>query len=146
MEGCGVAAIVGCTNPKVPQDFTHMTLAKELIKRDVLVLTTGCATIACSKQGLTNPKKALELTGPGLREVCEEVGIPPVLTCGRNRLPKKQYRLGTTLWPAVCWLFSARNFCRYQAAKTSAIIYSMELKKIWAVVGRLHPTLSRQLR
>ncbi len=78
----GVAGIVGCTNPKVQQDYTHITLAKELIKRDVLVLTTGCATIACSKQGLTNPKEALELAGPGLREVCEAVGIPPVLTCG----------------------------------------------------------------
>ena len=78
----GIAAIVGCTNPKVPQDFTHTTLAKELIKRDVLVVTTGCATIACSKEGLTNPKEALELAGPGLREVCETVGMPPVLTCG----------------------------------------------------------------
>ncbi len=78
----GVVGIVGCSNPKVPQDFTHITLAKELIKRDVLVLTTGCATIACSKQGLANPKKALEFAGPGLREVCEAVGIPPVLTCG----------------------------------------------------------------
>ncbi len=78
----GVVGIVGCSNPKVPQDFTHITLAKELIKRDVLVLTTGCATIACSKFGLANPKKALELAGPGLREVCEAVGIPPVLTCG----------------------------------------------------------------
>ncbi|HUU19482.1 MAG TPA: anaerobic carbon-monoxide dehydrogenase catalytic subunit [Sedimentisphaerales bacterium] len=78
----GVVGIVGCSNPKVPQDFTHTTLAKELIRRDVLVLTTGCATIACSKLGLTNPKKALELAGPGLREVCEAVGIPPVLTCG----------------------------------------------------------------
>ena len=78
----GVAGIVGCTNPKVPQDVTHITLAKELIKRDVLVLTTGCATIACSKQGLTNPVEALESAGPGLREVCEAVGIPPVLTCG----------------------------------------------------------------
>ncbi|MFQ6034333.1 MAG: anaerobic carbon-monoxide dehydrogenase catalytic subunit [Sedimentisphaerales bacterium] len=78
----GVGAIVGCTNPKVPQDFTHTTLAKELIKRDVLVVTTGCATIACSKEGLTNPKEALKLAGPGLREVCEAVGMPPVLTCG----------------------------------------------------------------
>jgi carbon-monoxide dehydrogenase catalytic subunit len=78
----GVAGIVGCTNPKAPWDSTHITLAKELIKRDVLVLTTGCATIACSKEGLTNPRKALELAGPGLREVCEAVGIPPVLTCG----------------------------------------------------------------
>jgi len=78
----GVAAVVGCTNPKVTHDFTHITLTKELIKRDVLVLTTGCATIACSKQGLTNPKEALEFAGPGLREVCEAVGMPPVLTCG----------------------------------------------------------------
>jgi carbon-monoxide dehydrogenase catalytic subunit len=78
----GVAGIVGCSNPKVPQDYTHITLAKELIKRDVLVLTTGCATIACGKQGLMNPKEALDLAGPGLREVCETVGIPPVLACG----------------------------------------------------------------
>jgi carbon-monoxide dehydrogenase catalytic subunit len=78
----GVAGIVGCTNPKVPQDYTHTTLARELIKRDVLVLTTGCATIACGKQGLANPKVALDWAGPGLREVCEAVGIPPVLACG----------------------------------------------------------------
>lgn len=78
----GIGAIVGCTNPKVPQDFTHITLAKELIKRDVLVVSTGCATIACSKEGLTNPKQALDMAGPGLREVCEAVGIPPVLVCG----------------------------------------------------------------
>ncbi len=78
----GVAAVVGCTNPKMPHDFTHTALTRELIKRDVLVVTTGCATIACSKQGMTNPKEALEMAGPGLREVCEAVGMPPVLTCG----------------------------------------------------------------
>jgi carbon-monoxide dehydrogenase catalytic subunit len=78
----GIAAIVGCTNPKVAQDYSHTTLVRELIKRDVLVLTTGCATIACGKQGLNNPSKALEFTGPGLREVCETVGMPPVLACG----------------------------------------------------------------
>ena len=78
----GIAAVVGCTNPKVPHDFTHTALTRELIKRDVLVVTTGCATIACSKQGMTNPKEALEMAGPGLREVCETVGMPPVLTCG----------------------------------------------------------------
>ena len=78
----GIAGIVGCTNPKMPQDYTHTTLVRELIKRDVLVLTTGCATIACGKQGLTNPKIALDLAGPGLREVCEAVGMAPVLTCG----------------------------------------------------------------
>jgi len=78
----GIAAIVGCTNPKVQMDYTHVELAKELIKRDVLVLTTGCATIACGKQAMLNSKEALELAGPGLREVCETVGIPPILACG----------------------------------------------------------------
>ncbi|MFZ9032547.1 MAG: anaerobic carbon-monoxide dehydrogenase catalytic subunit [Anaerohalosphaeraceae bacterium] len=78
----GVAALVGCTNPKIPMDSTHIALAKELIKRDVLVLTTGCATVACGKQALLDPKDTLELAGPGLREVCETVGIPPILACG----------------------------------------------------------------
>ncbi|MBW8001226.1 MAG: anaerobic carbon-monoxide dehydrogenase catalytic subunit [Planctomycetes bacterium] len=78
----GIAAIVGCSNPKVPMDYTHVELAKELIKNNVLVLTTGCASIACGKQALLNPKEALKLAGPGLREVCETVGIPPVLACG----------------------------------------------------------------
>jgi carbon-monoxide dehydrogenase catalytic subunit len=78
----GIAAIVGCTNPKIPMDSTHIALAKELIKRDVLVLTTGCATVACGKQALLDPKDTLELAGPGLREVCETVGIPPILACG----------------------------------------------------------------
>jgi carbon-monoxide dehydrogenase catalytic subunit len=78
----GIGAIVGCTNPKVELDYTHTTLAKELIKRDVLVVTTGCATIACGKQAMLNPKEALELAGPGLREICETVGIPPILACG----------------------------------------------------------------
>jgi len=78
----GVAAIVGCSNPKVPMDYTHTELAKELIKNNVLVLTTGCATIACGKQSLLHPKEALEWAGAGLREVCETVGIPPVLACG----------------------------------------------------------------
>lgn len=78
----GIAGVVGCTNPKVTQDESHTTLVKELIKRNILVLTTGCATIACGKQGLNNPAVGLEYAGAGLREVCETVGIPPVLACG----------------------------------------------------------------
>ncbi len=78
----GVAAIVGCSNPKVEMDYTHTELAKELIKRNILVLTTGCATIACGKQALLNPAEALAMAGDSLREVCEAVGIPPVLACG----------------------------------------------------------------
>jgi carbon-monoxide dehydrogenase catalytic subunit len=77
----GVAGVVGCTNPKVRHDWGHTGLIRELIKRDILVVTTGCAQIACGKLGLMMPEAA-EFAGPGLREICETVGIPPVLAVG----------------------------------------------------------------
>ena len=58
-----------------------MELVKELIKNDVLVLQTGCSQIALAKAGLTTPEAAV-LAGPGLQEVCETVGMPPVLGLG----------------------------------------------------------------
>ncbi len=77
----GVAGVVGCNNARVTHDDVHVTLVKELIKNDVLVLETGCAAMACGKAGLLVPEAA-ELAGPGLRSVCEAVGIPPVLHLG----------------------------------------------------------------
>jgi carbon-monoxide dehydrogenase catalytic subunit len=77
----GVAGVVGCTNPRVKQDWAHVELVKELIRNDVLVLQTGCSQIALAKAGLTTPEAAV-LAGPGLREVCEAVGMPPVLGVG----------------------------------------------------------------
>lgn len=77
----GVAGVVGCTNPRVKQDWVHVELVKELIKNDVLVIQTGCSQIALAKAGLYTPEAAC-LAGPGLREVCEAVGMPPVLGMG----------------------------------------------------------------
>ena len=77
----GVAGVVGCTNPRVKQDYVHVELVKELIKNDVLVVQTGCSQIALAKAGLTSPEAAA-LAGPGLSEVCETVGMPPVLGLG----------------------------------------------------------------
>ncbi len=77
----GCAGIVGCNNPKVKHDSGHVGLARELIKRDVLVVETGCASIACAKAGLMQPK-AIEGAGKGLKEVCGSLGIPPVLHMG----------------------------------------------------------------
>jgi len=77
----GVAGVVGCTNPRVKQDWLHVELVKDLIKNDVLVLQTGCSQIALAKAGLTTPEAA-HLAGPGLKEVCETVGMPPVLGMG----------------------------------------------------------------
>lgn len=77
----GVAGIVGCNNPKVHQDYMHVTLTKELIKRDILVIGTGCWAIAAAKAGLMT-LEAIELAGDGLKEVCKALSIPPVLHMG----------------------------------------------------------------
>jgi carbon-monoxide dehydrogenase catalytic subunit len=78
----GITGIIGCSNPKVMADDSHVRLTEELIKRNVLVLQTGCAAIACAKAGLLTPEAALQKAGASLREVCEAVGIPPVLHMG----------------------------------------------------------------
>ncbi|MFC1844059.1 anaerobic carbon-monoxide dehydrogenase catalytic subunit [Thermodesulfobacteriota bacterium] len=76
----GVGAIVGCDNYKMT-DEGHEIIARHLIKNDVLVLATGCAATALGRAGLVNPE-AIKHAGPGLREVCETVGMPPVLHMG----------------------------------------------------------------
>jgi carbon-monoxide dehydrogenase catalytic subunit len=78
----GVAGVVGCNNAKQTHDYFHTTLVKELIKNDILVLQTGCSAIACAKQGLLIPEAAKLYAGKGLQEICEAVGIPPVLHLG----------------------------------------------------------------
>jgi len=78
----GVAGVVGCNNCRTTQDSSHMILIKELLKNDVIVLSTGCAAMAAGKYGLLTPEAASKYCGPGLAEVCETVGIPPVLHMG----------------------------------------------------------------
>jgi carbon-monoxide dehydrogenase catalytic subunit len=78
----GIAAIVGCNNPRSKQDYLHTYVTQELLKQDVLVVETGCGAIASAKLGLLLGEAGLEKVGPGLREICETVGIPPVLHMG----------------------------------------------------------------
>nr|NIY44973.1 carbon monoxide dehydrogenase [Gemmatimonadota bacterium] len=78
----GVAAIVGCTNPRVQHDSMHSYITERLLKEDVLVVETGCSAIANAKLGFLTGDAGLDRVGPGLREVCETVGIPPVLHMG----------------------------------------------------------------
>jgi len=78
----GVAAIVGCNNPRSSQDYLHNYVVKELLKQDVLIVQTGCGAIASAKLGLMLGEAGLDQVGPGLREVCEAIGIPPVLHMG----------------------------------------------------------------
>jgi anaerobic carbon-monoxide dehydrogenase catalytic subunit len=78
----GAAAVVGCNNPKIAQDSGHVAVTRELLRNDVLVVTTGCTAVANAKAGLMRPETADEVCGEGLREVCRAVGIPPVLHVG----------------------------------------------------------------
>lgn len=78
----GVAAVVGCNNPRSQQDYLHTHVTSELLKQDVLVVETGCGAIASAKLGLMLGEAGLDKVGPGLREICETVGIPPVLHMG----------------------------------------------------------------
>jgi carbon-monoxide dehydrogenase catalytic subunit len=78
----GVAADVGCNNPGLTQDSVHMDVITELLKNDVLVVSTGCGAIAAGKYGYLRGEAGLDKVGPGLREVCEAIGIPPVLHLG----------------------------------------------------------------
>ncbi len=78
----GVAAIVGCNNPRSKHDYLHTYVTQELLKQDILVVETGCGAIASAKLGLLLGEAGLDNVGPGLREVCETIGIPPVLHMG----------------------------------------------------------------
>jgi len=77
----GAVGVVGCNNPKIQQDYGHVMLTRRLIENDILVLVTGCSAIANGKAGQMMPQAA-EMAGPGLREVCQALGIPPVLHMG----------------------------------------------------------------
>ncbi|MEA3350806.1 MAG: anaerobic carbon-monoxide dehydrogenase catalytic subunit, partial [Chloroflexota bacterium] len=72
----GVVGIVGCNNPREQHDALHVRLGQELLKHDVLIVETGCSSIASAKQGLMTGEAGLDQVGPGLREICETTGIP----------------------------------------------------------------------
>lgn len=78
----GVAGVVGCSNLTAGgHDVLSVDLVKELISRDIIVLTAGCSSGGIENCGFMNPEAA-KYAGPKLRKVCESLGIPPVLNFG----------------------------------------------------------------
>ena len=78
----GVVGLISCTTLRdTGQDVNSVQMAKELIKRDLLVLSMGCGNGAMQVAGLCRPE-ASEFAGPGLRGLCRILGIPPVLSYG----------------------------------------------------------------
>jgi len=86
----GAVGTVGCNNVKVKHDSFHVTLVKELIKNNVLVVTTGCSAQALAKAGLLTPEATEKYAGDSLKAVLSAVGnaaglnapLPPVLHMG----------------------------------------------------------------
>jgi carbon-monoxide dehydrogenase catalytic subunit len=77
----GAVGIVGCNNPKIKHDYGHVTLTRRLIENDILVVDTGCVAVATAKAGFKVPAAA-DMAGPGLKAICNALGIPPVLHMG----------------------------------------------------------------
>lgn len=78
----GVAGVVGCSNLTAGgHDVLSVELTKELIAKDILVLTAGCSSGGIENCGLMTPEAA-KYAGPKLRAVCEKLNIPPVLNFG----------------------------------------------------------------
>ncbi len=78
----GIATIVGCTTARYGQGGSNIfKITQGLIKNNILVLSGGCTSSVMEYTGLTNPNAAEEC-GEGLKAVCKQLGIPPVLTYG----------------------------------------------------------------
>ncbi|MGR3174621.1 MAG: anaerobic carbon-monoxide dehydrogenase catalytic subunit [Candidatus Scalindua sp.] len=78
----GVVGVVGCTSSiSWPDQLPYMDLVTALIANNLLVVQTGCAAAECAREGMMVPE-FMEKAGDGLREVCETVGMPPVLHAG----------------------------------------------------------------
>lgn len=127
----GAVAIVGCSNPRVPHDMMHVELAKELVKRDILVLATGCAAHAHAKTGLMKPEGA-EMAGERLRRVLKVLGeaagmgsLPPVLHFGscvdNSRISQLLKALAERLGVAIKDLPVAASAPEYNTEKALSI-------------------------
>jgi carbon-monoxide dehydrogenase catalytic subunit len=77
----GIAAIVGCTNNRNGHDSSSLKLIKELLKKDILVITSGCVSSGAQIEGLQT-LEAAENVGENLKGICKALGIPPVLNFG----------------------------------------------------------------
>ncbi len=140
----GVGAVVGCNNPKVQHDYGHVNLVRELIKNDVLVVTTGCNAIACAKAGLLKPEAA-KVAGSGLRAVCEALGVPPVLHMGScvdiSRILVLAAALANHLGVDISDLPAAGAAPEWMSEKAVSIGAYVVASGVYTVLGTVPPVL-----
>jgi carbon-monoxide dehydrogenase catalytic subunit len=138
----GAVGVVGCNNPKVRQDYGHVGLIKRLIANDILVLTTGCANVAAGKAGLQVPE-AKELAGPGLKEICGLLNIPPSLHVGscvdNSRIVVIACALANALGVDIDKLPLAGAAPEWYSEKAVAIAFYVMASGIYTVLGVMPP-------
>jgi anaerobic carbon-monoxide dehydrogenase catalytic subunit len=138
----GAAGVVGCNNPKIKHDYGHVELIKGLIKNDILVLTTGCVNVAAGKAGLQLPE-AKDLAGPGLKEICGALGIPPVLHVGscvdNSRILVIACALANAIGVDIDKLPLAGAAPEWYSEKAVAIAFYVMASGIYTVLGVMPP-------
>ncbi len=142
----GIAGVVGCNNARTKHNDGHVRVVKELIKNDVIVLTTGCNAIACAMEGLLTPEAAAVHCGPGLAEICETVGIPPVLHLGscvdnsRILLAATEVVKAGGLGNDICDLPAAGSAPEWMSEKAISIGHYFVASGVYTVFGVTLPT------
>ena len=140
----GAVGVVGCNNPKVVHDYGHTTLTRKLIEHDILVVDTGCAAVAHAKAGFKRPEAA-ELAGPGLKAVCQALGIPPVLHMGscvdNTRIVNLAAVLANALGVDLDQLPLAAAAPEWYSEKAATIACYAVASGIYTVLGVMPPVL-----
>jgi carbon-monoxide dehydrogenase catalytic subunit len=140
----GIGAVVGCNNPKITQDFGHIGMVLELIKNNVLVLTTGCNAQACAKAGLLQPEAA-EKAGDGLKAVCQALGVPPVLHMGScvdiSRILVAAAALANALGVDISDLPAAGAAPEWMSEKAISIGAYVVSSGVFTVLGTVPPVM-----
>jgi carbon-monoxide dehydrogenase catalytic subunit len=143
----GVGAVVGCNNVKITHNYGHVNLVKELIKNNVLVVTTGCNAIACAEAGLLMPE-ASELAGDGLKAVCKALGVPPVLHMGScvdiSRILVLASALANRLGVDISDLPAAGAAPEWMSEKAVSIGAYVVSSGVFTVLGTVPPVLGSQ--
>jgi anaerobic carbon-monoxide dehydrogenase catalytic subunit len=140
----GAVGVVGCNNPKIKQDYGHVELIKRLIANDILVLTTGCVNVAAGKAGLQAPE-AKDLAGPGLKEMCGALGIPPSLHVGscvdNSRILVIACALAKALGVDISQLPLAGSAPEWYSEKAATIAFYVMASGIFTHLGVMPPIL-----
>lgn len=152
----GAVATVGCNNARVTQDSFHVALVKELIKNNVLVVTTGCSAQSLAKARLLTPEATERYAGEGLKAVLTAVGqaaglnapLPPVLHMGscvdNSRIGDLLKALASYLKVAVKDLPVAASAPEYQHEKALAIGTWAVSLGVFTHLGVVPPVLGSQ--